>query len=118
MTAKVRTEVKWRGGYVEARERAGLMRGLDAAADHLLEAAQEITPIEEFDLIDTGTATSDASQLKAAVSFDGPYAVWQHEDLNLDHDPGRSAKYLETPFHGERDEILRIIAAELGASLR
>lgn len=118
MTAKVRMELTWRGRYVEERERFGLMQGLDAGADHLLDAALEITPFETDYLADTGIATTDASQLKAAVSFDGEYAVWQHEDLDLEHDAGRSAKYLETPFYGEKDEILRIIARELGASLR
>lgn len=114
---KVRFELKWHGGLVKARERAATMRGLDKAADHLLAAALDIVPYETFDLSDTGTTSSDRSQLKAAVSFDGEYAVWQHEDLDLQHDAGRSAKYLETPFNTERDELMRIMAAELGQEL-
>jgi hypothetical protein len=32
------------------------------------------------------------------VFYDTPYAVRQHEDVRLDHDPGRRAKWLERAF--------------------
>ncbi|MCG5220266.1 hypothetical protein [Streptosporangium sp. KLBMP 9127] len=118
MTAKIRFDLKWHGGLAKTRERAATARGLHNAAEHLLDKAVEVTPIEHLGLVETGTATSDAAQLRAAVSFDGEYAVVQHEDLELDHDAGKTSKYLEAPFHAEQDEMRRIIAAELGQELR
>ena len=35
----------------------------------------------------------------AAVSYDTPYAIRQHEDLSYKHDAGRKAKYLEDPLN-------------------
>ena len=45
----------------------------------------------------------DPGTLKAAVSFDTPYAVVQHENLTFHHPGGRQAKYLETPLNASRE---------------
>jgi len=52
------------------------------------------------------------------VSYDTPYAVRQHEDLTLRHDPGRQAKYLEEPMQTERGTMLDLVATEIRRSLR
>jgi hypothetical protein len=55
----------------------------------------------------------DASQLTAAVSYDGPYAVIQHEALDFRHAPGRTAKYVEEPLLEHHDTLQEIIAAQI-----
>jgi hypothetical protein len=84
----------------------------------VLTQSRKVVPIEEATLERSGTATVDESSLTAAVAYDTPYAVRQHEELNYRHDPGRTAKYLERPLTEEAATVAAIIAAELRRSLR
>jgi hypothetical protein len=36
--------------------------------------------------------------------------VQQHEDMALNHDDGRNAKFLENAMNSERERVLQIIA--------
>ncbi|MFF4989629.1 hypothetical protein ACFY19_20720 [Streptosporangium saharense] len=107
----------WRGDLAKGKGRAGAARGLGKAAAHLLGEAKKVVPLEEGTLADSGVDTVDADSLTAAVSFDGPYAVRQHEELDYQHDAGRQAKYLEEPATTERGTMLDLIAAEIRRSL-
>jgi len=109
---------KWNGEEVKRRQREGRNRGLRKGAEHLLAVADPLVPVEEGTLVRSGTASVDEAKGQAAVSYDGPYAVRQHEELTWRHDPGKQAKYLEEPFHTEGPVILEIIAAEERRSLR
>lgn len=99
-------------------ERAGAVRGLTLAAEHLLEVSRQLVPIEEGTLERSGVASVDAGKLRAAVAYDTPYAVRQHEELDWRHDEGRQAKYLEDPMSTEQRAMRDIIAAEIRRSLR
>ncbi|KUN96324.1 hypothetical protein AQJ67_33690 [Streptomyces caeruleatus] len=98
--------------------RAGAVRGLRIAAEHVLAESRKIVPIEEATLERSGVATVDESSLTAAVAYDTPYAIRQHEEMNYRHDAGRSAKYLERPLTQEAGRVAEIIAAQLRRSLR
>ncbi|WP_431892981.1 hypothetical protein [Micromonospora haikouensis] len=89
------------------------MDGVELAAEHLLQVSSFLAPLEEGDLARSGTVSSDRSESAAAVSFDRPYAVRQHEELTWRHDQGKQAKYLEEPMHTERDTLLALIAGPL-----
>jgi hypothetical protein len=108
----------WNGEAVKRRQREGRNKGLRNAAEHLLGESQKIVPIEEATLERSGVASVDGSKGQAAVSYDTVYAPIQHERLDFQHDPGRSAKYLEIPFNAERATMLGIIAAEERRALR
>ena len=108
----------FRLGDLAARERAGAVRGLQFGTEHLLQASRLQVPIEEATLERSGVASVDPSTLEGAVSYDTPYAVRQHEDLNLRHDTGRKAKYLEDPMNEEREQIGELIAAQIRRALR
>jgi hypothetical protein len=86
--------------------------------EHLLQVSRERVPIEEATLERSGVVSVDESSMTAAVSYDTPYAVRQHEELSYSHDPGRTAKYLERPLREEKDTILAIIAAQVRRALR
>ncbi|MFE0819171.1 hypothetical protein [Streptomyces sp. NPDC058847] len=116
MAARFRLD--FNGAAVERHLRAAAARGLTLAAEHVLAEAQDVVPLDEGYLQSTGTASVDDSDLTAAVSFDGPYAVRQHEELDWRHAPGRQAKYLEQPLNANRGPVQRIIAAELRRALR
>lgn len=103
---------------IKDAEREGAVRGLQKAAEHLLGASRQLVPLEEGTLERSGVASVDEDNLRAAVSYDTPYAVRQHEDLTLRHDEGRQAKYLETPMTTEQAAMRDIIAAEIRRSLQ
>ncbi|MFE4057402.1 hypothetical protein ACFXP3_14080 [Streptomyces sp. NPDC059096] len=116
MTARAR--LTWNGAAVLRGTRAGAVRGLRAGAEHVLERSRRRVPIEEGTLERSGTASVDEEALTAGVSYDTPYAVRQHENLNYRHDNGRSAKFLEGPVTEEAGTVAEIIAAQLRRSLR
>lgn len=93
--------------------RASAARGLLLAAEHVLQVSNTHVPIEEGTLERSGVASVDSINLKAAVSYDTPYAVRQHEDMTAHHDEGRTAKYLENAGNSEAPTIGRLIAAEI-----
>lgn len=113
-----RTRLRWNGAAALRGTRAGAVRGLRVAAEHVLTESRKVVPIEEATLERSGVATVDESSLTAAVSYDTPYAIRQHEELNYRHDAGRTAKYLERPLTEQADNVAAIIAAELRRSLR
>ncbi|MFI2037606.1 hypothetical protein ACH470_23605 [Streptomyces bottropensis] len=113
-----RARLRWNGAAAMRGTRAGAVRGLRLAAEHVLAESRKVVPIEEATLERSGVATVNESSLTAAVSYDTPYAIRQHEELNYRHDAGRSAKYLERPLTEQADTVAGIIAAQLRRSLR
>ncbi|GAA3441061.1 hypothetical protein [Planomonospora venezuelensis] len=105
-------------GKIKAKQRAAAVLGLRKAAEHLLKASRDLVPIEEATLERSGVASVDEGALRAAVSYDTPYAVRQHEELTWRHDPGRQAKYLEQPMTDEASTMGELVAAELRRALR
>ncbi|PVC91414.1 hypothetical protein DBP19_16470 [Streptomyces sp. CS090A] len=113
-----RSRLRWNGAAAMRGTRSGAVRGLRIAAEHVLAESRKVVPIEEATLERSGVATVDETRLTAAVSYDTPYAVRQHEELNYRHDAGRTAKYLERPLTEQVDTVAEIIAAQLRRSLR
>lgn len=93
----------------------GANRGLDMGAEHILSESNVHVPIEEDTLERSGKTSADG--LRRAISYDTPYAVVQHEDLSLEHDAGRTAKYLENAMNSESGTVGKIIAGQIRAEL-
>ncbi|MGC5343646.1 hypothetical protein [Streptomyces sp. DT171] len=113
-----RARLTWNGAAVIRGAKAGAARGLRLGAEHVLQVSRGRVPIEEGTLERSGTATVDEQTLTAAVAYDTPYAVRQHEEMDYRHDAGRTAKYLELPMAEEADTVGEIIAAEMRRALR
>lgn len=94
----------------------GAAKGLDDATEHILGVSRDRVPIEEGILERSGATYVDAEELKGYVYYDTPYAPKQHEDLTLNHDEGREAKYLESAFNSERDTIRELIVDAIRGS--
>lgn len=102
-----------------AREmRAGAARGLYLGAEHVLGLSNEVVPLDEAELQRSGVASVDEASLTGMVSYDTPYAVRQHEELDYRHAPGRTAKYLENSLNAAREEVAAIIAAQVRRAMR
>lgn len=106
-------------GAPVARElRAAAARGLLLGAEHVLGVSNDRVPLDEGFLQNTGTASVDEGDLTGMVSYDGPYAVVQHERMDFRHAPGREAKYLENSLNAERQQVQALIAAQIRRALR
>ncbi|WP_425829296.1 minor capsid protein [Streptomyces fractus] len=116
MTA--RSRLRWNGNAALRGTREGAARGLRLAAEHVLGVSRAQVPIREGTLERSGTASVDEVDLTAAVSYDTPYAVRQHEETTYRHDAGRKAKYLEDPLNEQAGTVAELIAAEVRRSLR
>lgn len=114
----MRVTKKWHGATADAAAVEGAIQGLHDATEFLLGEAQKVVPHQEGILESTGAASVDDSELRGAVSFDGPYSVVQHEALDYRHDPGRTAKYLENPFNSEQPIMTGLIAAAIRRALQ
>ncbi|MFE2353475.1 hypothetical protein [Streptomyces parvulus] len=106
-------------GTVVARALRGAEgRGVFLAAEHILGLSNDVVPLDEGYLQATGIASVDEPSLTGMASYDGPYAVRQHEELTWRHAPGRTAKYLENSLNSAGPEVAALIAAELRRALR
>lgn len=103
---------------VQRELRPAAAQGLLLAAEYVLGESNAIVPIDEDALARSGTATVDEGSLTAAVAYDTPYAVIQHERMDFRHAPGRRAKFLESSLNSSADEVRDIIAAQLRRALR
>lgn len=92
-------------------------RGVALAAEHLLGEANKKVPLEESTLQRSGTVSTDPENFTAAVSYDTPYAVKQHEDMHARHDAGRTAKYLENAMNAEVQTAAEIIRKTIAGDL-
>lgn len=97
-------------GLLTAKQRTekGAERGVRLGAEHVLTEGNKTVPHDEGTLERSGAV--DAEGLEAAVSYDTPYAVRQHEDLGLHHDGKGQAKWLENTLATEAETVGDIIA--------
>lgn len=104
---------------VERRVASAAERAAYLGAEHVLGESSKVVPIEEGTLSRSGVASADTEGHVAvgAVSYDTPYAVRQHEELDYRHDQGRTAKYLETPLYAEADTVAAIAAEQVRKAL-
>ena len=94
-----------------ARSSAALDEGLGDAAKALLDYSLDRVPVDTRALYDSGRITGSGSAL--AVEFggpDAPYAIYVHEDLEAEHAPPTSAKFLEGPYLEHRGELVDIVS--------
>lgn len=109
--------VTWHGTRLwTGRGRRLASEGLRAALEHTLSVANTLVPLDEGTLQRSGKVEVDG--LNGAISYNTPYAVRQHEELEWKHAPGRQAKYLEQPINTERDQMLQLMAVPLRRWMR
>jgi hypothetical protein len=113
-----RNELTWDGPRAERKLRAAAVAGLGQWSELVLQQARAEVPLDEATLERSGVTSVDPEELAAAVSFDTPYAVVQHEDMTFEHAPGRKAKYLEDPWNRSADTAADLLAAHFRRALR
>ncbi|MFC7909068.1 hypothetical protein [Streptomyces nigra] len=98
--------------------RQAAARGLYFGAEHVLSVSNDKVPLDEGPLQHSGTASVDEGDLTGMVSYDTPYAVRQHEEMDYRHAPGREAKFLENALNSERAVVFALVAAQMRRALR
>lgn len=104
-------QIRWDGLGAKAAVRRGARRGVERAAELVADRSLDVVPRETEHL--ARSLEVSAEDLVAAVSYDTPYAVAQHERTRLHHARGETAKYLENPLNASRSDVSRVIAAEI-----
>lgn len=105
--------VEWNGDQVADEIKRAAAHGLGKWAELVLTESNARVPLDEGMLERSGVASVDGDALEAAISYDTPYAVRQHEDMDFRHAPGREAKYLEKALNETRDTGPELVAAEI-----
>jgi hypothetical protein len=82
--------------------------------EHVRGVAAPLTPEESGKLVGEAYITVDGDE--ATLTYDGPYARRQHEELTWRHEKGQ-AKYLEQPMHTEKPVVMQIVAKEIREAL-
>lgn len=108
-----RAEYTWKAAAAKAAIRQATVLGLGKWAELLLQQSREVVPLDEATLERSGTPSVDERTLTAAVSYDTPYAVVQHENMDYRHAPGREPKYLERPWAASSKWALPLIQKEI-----
>lgn len=80
---------------------------LAAGMEHIRTVSVELVPVETGRLAASATVVIDGDT--ASITFAGPYARYQHENLTLRHEHGQ-AKFLEEPVITEANKALQIMA--------
>lgn len=96
------------------RIRAATTDGLLDAAEIVKQEAIQRAPLDTGYLRNTAEAQAEGNE--AAVSFDGEYAVIQHEAVGFHHQDGE-AKYLENSVIAKQAEVAAVIAQSIRRSL-
>lgn len=100
---------------------AAAARALTDAANELLQKANQTVPVERHILEGSGTVDpATPKKLIATVGYGGEaaaYAVRQHEDTTLSHDPGRRAKWLELAAKEDGKRIMQNVGKAIKDAL-
>jgi hypothetical protein len=106
---------EFRGRQWLREAKAAAARGMELGMEHALAESKKVVPLDEGTLERSGKAAVEvqSGRIRGTVSYDTPYAVRQHEELDWQHAPGRTAKYLERPFAESRPVVVDLIAAEI-----
>lgn len=106
---------------VIAQLREAAAEGLTEAAEHVQKVTRERTPDDPAtggDDLRASLKVDPATEgsLESAVYTNSEYALYQHENLTLNHPTGQS-KYLETAALESRAEVEQILGAAVRRKL-
>ena len=102
--------VDWRGTQVSANVRRAVEAALPGIAEQVLTLSKREVPVETGTLMRSGTVTMTNGGRTAEISYNTPYAAYQHEGVDLVHPNGGKAKYLEDPLRASAPKVIEALA--------
>jgi hypothetical protein len=109
---------RWRTEIAKAIAHTAVQQALLDAAEAILTDSQDEVPHDTGTLERSGTVTDAPGEGAVYISYNTPYAKRQHEDLNLHHEAGRKAKYLEGPLNKNVSKAIRLVELRVKKALR
>jgi len=99
----------------EKKKKKGLEIGLVKAGLLLQRASQQIVPVDTGALRASAFTRKENKGLKTSVrvGYTKNYAIFVHENLEANHAPGKTAKYLERPAREKVREMSEVIRREI-----
>jgi hypothetical protein len=95
-------------------EEAATPEAIAKGLEHIRGVAVERTPVDTGNLAGSAAVHVDGSE--GSITYDGPYARYQHERLDLRHETGQ-AKFLESSLMEEGGKAFEIIATDIKRAL-
>lgn len=92
---------------------AAAQDAMKEAARRILKRSNQLAPVDDRDLIKSGKVVVD--DLSVSVRYTAPHAVFQHENLDYEHDEGGGAKFLE--IAADETDIAEIVAQAVEEAL-
>lgn len=94
-------------------------KGVETAMTYLLQEANKTVPLEDGTLKNSGQVEldTDGDTTTGYVSYNTPYARYQHETMGLTHKGQGRAKWLELTAIEKADKIAQILANSVGQAL-
>lgn len=89
-------------------------RGLVKGGLALQRFSQQIVPVDTSNLKNSARTIKNGRGLNTEVMviYEAEYAIFVHEDLYANHEPGKEAKFLEKPANERRQEIIQAVYEE------
>ncbi|WLP90255.1 hypothetical protein [Gordonia sp. NB41Y] len=106
--------LEWNGAEAMNALSAAAEEGLAEAAKALLASANSRIPLDDGPLRASGRTVTQRNE--AAVGYNTPYAIKQHERLSYRHKRGQ-AKWLEVSLRLESQRLQQIIAERIRGAL-
>lgn len=120
---KVDVTSRWQGIATSKAKIAGynrklgqaMQRGIKEATEHLKRKSVEVTPLKTGELRKSAKTVYKGRYrtFRGAVTFNTPYAIYVHEDLDKFHAPGTYAKFLTRTAREESLTMSLIVFAEM-----
>ena len=106
-------EVNWFGDDVKKKVMTANEKAITLGLEFVKQESVKVAPKDTGMMEKSAQVTMSADGKTGYVSYDTPYAIRQHEELDFRHAEGRIAKYLELPFQQNQEKALQIIQREI-----
>lgn len=97
MSKGLKVTVRLDKAKINSIVRKGGKKATWSSLDHLAAVSKEQVPLDQGPLKNSCYVDVSDDGSSGTVSYDTPYAIVQHENMQFQHQRGRKAKYLEDP---------------------
>lgn len=109
--------VNWFGDDVKKKVMTANEKAITLGLEFIKQESVKVAP-KDTGMMEKSAQVKIAADGKTGyVSYDTPYAIKQHEELDYRHAEGRIAKYLELPLQQNSKKALEIMGRVLKGTL-
>ena len=109
--------VNWFGDDVKKKVMTANEKAITLGLEFIKQESVKVAPKDTGMMEKSAQVTIAADRKTGYVSYDTPYAIRQHEELDYHHAEGRIAKYLELPLQQNAKKALEIMGRVLKGTL-